>query len=60
MAGKRAVRSETGDPSRFRISAIGWTGIAAIVLGIAYFVLLPDGSEDAAERKPPAPEARGQ
>lgn len=42
---------------RFPISPVGWVGIGAALLGIAYFVL-PDGaSEPAPDRKPP-PEAR--
>jgi hypothetical protein len=54
------VRSETGDSGRFRISVIGWLGIAALVLGLAYFVLLPGGSENAMEGKSAAPEARAK
>jgi len=57
MTDKGAAGSESG---RFRISVIGWMGIAAIVLGVAYFVLLPDGAEHPDERKPSSPEAKSQ
>jgi hypothetical protein len=43
--------------SRFPISPIGWMGIAAAIVGLAYFVLPEETSEQASERKPP-PEAR--
>lgn len=58
MSGE-SVHSETGDANRFRISALGWMGIAAIALGVAYFVLLPDGADEAVERKVSPPEAKG-
>jgi hypothetical protein len=50
-----AVDSRRG--RRFPISPAGWVGIAAAVVGVAYF-LIPEGTqEQAPERKPP-PEAR--
>ncbi len=43
--------------SRFPISPGGWVGIAAAVVGVAYFMVPEGASEQASERKPP-PEAR--
>jgi hypothetical protein len=60
MKRKRRVGNRTGDSGRFAISFAGWIGIGLIVLGVAYFVLLPAAPENAAERKPSPPEARGE
>jgi hypothetical protein len=54
------VRSQTGAAGRYRISVIGWIGIVAIVLGLAYFVLLPDGAGNASDGKSSAPGARAK
>jgi hypothetical protein len=52
-----ASGAHTRQGRRFPISPVGWVGIAAALVGIAYFAL-PDGApEPASERKPP-PEAR--
>jgi len=50
MKRKRRVGNRTGDSGRFAISFAGWIGIGLIVLGVAYFVLLPAAPENAAER----------
>jgi hypothetical protein len=60
MKRKRRVGNRTGDSGRFAISFAGWIGIGLIVLGVAYFVLLPAKPENAAERKPSPPEATGE
>jgi hypothetical protein len=46
-----AARTRQG--SRFPISPVGWMGIAAAIVGLAYFVLPQDAPEQASERKPP-------
>jgi hypothetical protein len=52
-----ASGADTREGRRFPISPVGWMGIAAAIVGVAYFVL-PDGApEPASDRKPP-PEAR--
>jgi hypothetical protein len=52
-----ASGADTPQGRRFPISPVGWVGIAAALVGIAYFVI-PDGaSEQASDRKPP-PDAR--
>jgi hypothetical protein len=42
---------------RFPIGPVGWAGIAAAALGIAYFLLPAETAEQSTDRKP-APEAR--
>jgi len=60
MKDERPVRAERRGTDRSAISLVGWMGIAAIVLGLAYFVLLPEVPGSSAERRPSPPEARGE
>jgi hypothetical protein len=42
---------------RFPISRAGWVGIAAAILGLAYFLVPEETAKQASDRKPP-PETR--
>jgi hypothetical protein len=48
-----AEAASTGARRRFPISPLGWVGIAAAMLGIAYFLLPVEIAEHRAERQPP-------
>ena len=53
----RADAPDMREGRRFPISRAGWVGIAAAILGVAYFVIPEETAKQASDRKPP-PEAR--
>ena len=53
----RADAPDMRQGRRFPISRVGWAGIAAAILGVAYFLVPEETAKQASDRKPP-PETR--